>query len=226
LELSVLPKLGREIPREPFETDVLGVEPNGRYVSVFLRPHRSLTRQHTRPGQYVVVTFAGLSPRFLALASAPGSDTWELLVDPAQGDLSRALELLSAGDTLACSVPEGGGYPTRFEAFSDIIVVATGSGVASIISLINTWETPTNTTVLYSEKSPTDFAFRQVLEGREARGEFALQLMVGRRIEDLDLRIQPASTALVLCGSPLTMQLLSGHFMTLGVPLENIFTNV
>lgn len=226
MELHVVPKIGREIPRAPSHLEVVGRHQNGRYVSIILRPSAEFVARHSRPGQYIVVTFPGLKPRFLALACAPGSDLWELLVDPTQGDLEGPLERLRIGDYLACSMPEGGGYPIHFEDFSDVIVIATGSGVASIISLLKSWRTPKRTTVLYAEKSSADFAFQKVLETRHAQGEFDLKLMVGQRIEDLDLAIEPVSTALILCGSPQTMQLLSGHFMARGVPLEHIFTNV
>ena len=138
LELHVSPKIAREIPRKPNHLEVLECRPNGRYVSITLRPSAELAARHIRPGQYIVVTFEGLPPRFLALASAPGDRVWELLVDPTQGDLSHALEQLRAGSIVACSVPEGAGYPTQLTSFSDVIVVATGSGVASIISLLET----------------------------------------------------------------------------------------
>ncbi len=217
----------REATRQTGLVTVVEQWQNGRYVSLLVRIPDVLRHSHRYAGQYSVVTFPGMGPRFLAIASAPGASHWEFLVDPEKADLGRVLSQLRSGDSFYCSIAEGPGYPVNFADFSDVLAVATGSGVASIIPMLDALE-GSRSRVLYAEKSHDHFAYLPTLRAGASAGRYALHLLDGARIEDVSqsLDLHMPATAVLLCGAPATVAALSAYYRDAGVLEHNIFTNL
>lgn len=219
--------ISRDAQRQTELVTVVEQWQNGRYVSLVVRITQDLRGSHTHAGQYSVVTFPGMGPRFLAIASKPLSTEWEFLVDPEKANLGTVLSQLKPGDTFHCSLAEGPGYPTNFSDFSNVLAVATGSGVASIIPMLDALE-GSRSRVLYAEKSHDHFAYLQTLQEGAVAGRYSLHLLDGERIEDVSqsLNLNLPDTAVLLCGAPATVAALTAYYRAAGVLEQNIFTNL
>lgn len=95
----------------------------------------------TTPGQYVRARIAGAAKEaFLAIACAPGSASFELLLQRAAGaEPPKAVDAIAAvpaGGTIEITAPAGKGYPVAEEAGRDLLLFAGGSGISAIRSLL------------------------------------------------------------------------------------------
>lgn len=132
----------------------------------------SFRAQHTLPGQYVRARLPGKKEVFLAVASAPGARSFELLLQKsAPGDPPKAVDelaALSAGDALEVAAPAGKGYPIEGERGRDVLLFAGGSGISAIRSLLE-WIGAHRADfgraiLLFGARTPDDLAYRALFE--------------------------------------------------------------
>lgn len=108
--------------------------------------HLDVTRtgiaaRFANPGQYVKARVPGDKKDVtLAIANAPGTSSFELLVQvsnpPDPEKPADKLALLGTGGEVEITVPAGKGFPISGEKGRDILLFAGGSGISAIRSLL------------------------------------------------------------------------------------------
>ena len=123
-----------------------------------------LVGTHAQPGQYVKVSAAALPANFFALASEPkpNGHLLELLVKRGS-PLADALASSEAGATVEVSAPMGRGFPLDHARNKDVLLLATGSGISPIRSLIGALRAERHAygdvTLYWGAKTPASFAY-------------------------------------------------------------------
>ena len=87
------------------------------------------------PGQFVRLRPPEIPDGFFAMAQAPDGDRFEFLVKRGT-PLASVLEALAPGETLEVSAPEGKGFPLHLARGRDLVLVATGTGLAPMRSVM------------------------------------------------------------------------------------------
>jgi sulfite reductase subunit B len=89
------------------------------------------------PGQFVMVSIAGVGDAPISVSSSPTKrSTFDLVVRNA-GKLTAALHALKEGDVVGIRGPFGTGFPTQILEGNDLMFVAGGLGIVPLRSLIN-----------------------------------------------------------------------------------------
>lgn len=130
-----------------------------------------LVPRHTTPGQYVKAR-ARDKEGFFALANAPGAPL-ELLVKRG-GAAADALAALEPGATIEITAPMGKGYPIEQHRGHDLLLVAVGSGIAPIRSVVRHVLADRGrfgaVRVYYGQRRPEDFAYAREEEEWRRQG--------------------------------------------------------
>lgn len=127
----------------------------------------------TTPGQYLRARAPGSKEAFLAIASAPGSPRFELLVQRSpDGEPPKAADAIAAipeGGTLEITEPAGKGYPIAGEKGRDLLLFAGGSGISAVRSLAEhiAAHRPDfgRVVLLYGARSIDEMAYRSLFDG-------------------------------------------------------------
>ena len=191
-----------------------------------------------RPGQYVTLTYEGLAPRFLVLASAPGQP-WEVLIS-ANSTLGRAMqEQALVGQRVSVSAPEGPGFsPTLWrDDEAPLLAFATGSGIATVRALLGhiKQHTPSKlerTTLYYGESGPDQHAYLPELEQLAQQG-LGLRLVHAqdpqvRWVQDAFMQapIPLEGAQIVLSGAPIMTQYVAAMMLSRGVDIARLHVNI
>jgi NAD(P)H-flavin reductase len=88
-----------------------------------------------RPGQFQRIRNAGGAESMFAIASAPGSTSFDYLIRRGTG-VSEALSTLSLGTRFEVTAPEGPGFPLEAARGRDVLLVSTGTALAPIRSVL------------------------------------------------------------------------------------------
>lgn len=120
----------------------------GGLQRLLVEPPADLLATHTAHGQYVELrhdgpqhgrvfdaeTTVGAATRgFFALASPPGAPRWELVVKES-GAMADRLASLGIGDPITISTAQGPGFDLEAAAGRPLLLAATGSGIAAVLS--------------------------------------------------------------------------------------------
>ncbi len=239
------PDLPPEAPRERRTCEIEEFWEEGRrYLGLRARVGEADRENYERPGQYVTLSPDDhLTPRFLVIASAPGSASehgWEFLVDR-QTDLGVSLEPVTRGSTIAISAPEGPGWPVDAVAGRPLVCFATGSGIASLRPALQYWQhhtdrAPSQVTIYYGESDPADFAYLDESSAWNRRGIRTFHCDGSLRDDADGYRyVQDAFEAddpeldgahVFLAGAPVMKRAVVGRLLDRGVPLDRIVTNI
>src|SRR5262249_29960363 len=134
-----------------------------------------LARQHAVPGQYGIVAIDGVGQSFFAIASPPEGreDVLEFLVKGGSA-VADALKGAEVGAMLRISKPMGTGFPIERARAKDVVLVATGSGISPIRSLIEVILRQRSAfgkiTLYYGARTPNSFAYEEDLARWEKEG--------------------------------------------------------
>lgn len=161
--------------------EVRRVEHGPRYVEVVFEAPPELLTSHRFPAQYITMGLAdSVEPRFLVLANAPGDPVWRCLIgkDSTLGEAICALNEGASPDTqLHVSAAEGRGFvlPRSFDEHTPLIMLATGSGVATMHSVLRWLEHAhphklSSTSLFYSEHDEHTLAYSSYLHAMAQRG--------------------------------------------------------
>lgn len=128
----------------------------------------------TTPGQYVKVAISDDDkPGFFVIANAPGGDSLELLIKEAS-PLTAALRSLPVGSEVQVAPPQGKGFPVQEAADHDVLLLASGSGIAAIRpvlqSLLRRPAGSGSLRLVYGERTPQRVAFWEETEIWRAAG--------------------------------------------------------
>lgn len=118
---------------------------------------------HRIPGQFLEVRLPGQSSAaFFAIASAPGTATLDLLVKRGQG-LPDELAALGAGALVETTPAMGAGFPLDSAVGKDVLLFATGSGIAPIRAVLQAIAASRSSyrkvELFYGVRSPEEFPY-------------------------------------------------------------------
>lgn len=144
-------------------------------VHVRVRAQAEVLRSFTRAGQFQKLSAdGGATQGHFALANAPGEGALEYLMRSASGAASLALTALAPGERLSMGPVEGPGFPLEQTVGHPLLLVAVGSGLAPMRSVLRALEPHRalndGVSLFYGVNTPEDFPFADELAGWEARG--------------------------------------------------------
>ena len=202
---------------------------------------------HT-PGQHVDVRLTAedgyQAQRSYSIGSAPAEGWLDLTVeDIAEGEVSPYLaEFLQPGDMLELRGPTGGYFTWTPQEGGPLLLVAGGSGVVSLMSMLRLRQevgSTVLTTLLVSSRDETDIIYREELEPLSAdptlrvvhtltRGHPADWIGYTRRIDaamlaDVVGAPEPSGLAYV-CGPSGLVEAGAGNLVTLGYAPDRVRT--
>ena len=123
-----------------------------------------LVGTHRKPGQYVRLSLPGVGESHFAIASAPepGGSRWDFLLKEGSA-VPDALVHLPLGSAVWARAPEGEGFPLEAARGKDLLLFATGSGISSIHSVIESVRRERSAygrvTLYFGVRTPSAFAY-------------------------------------------------------------------
>jgi len=210
-----------------------------RVTSVFLRtglqPHVA--------GQHVDVRLTApdgyQAQRSYSIASRPGEEQIELAIEHLEdGEVSAFFhDIAKPGDSIELRGPLGGHFVWRAENGGPVLLIAGGSGIVPLMSIVRAWSAAQSTTpvlLVYSARTWEELVFRDELLMTQAREtDFAFVATTTRgprqRSEDLDRRLDASRLREVLtrwgqsprdvyvCGSNAFVEAVTGSLVTEGL---------
>ncbi len=224
-----------------FEARVVDVSPAAEgLVHLYLEVPREVAASHAIPGQYVKVSPASGGEGFFAIASGPGSrgDQLTLLIKLG-GAVADAIAGLSAGATLRVTAAQGKGFPIDRAVGRDLVLVATGSGISPVRSVIEAVLARRadfgKVSLYFGARTPGAFAYRDEWEAWRAAGIDVFP--VASRPQDsswtgltgyVQTHLQGVhmSTALAfLCGQKAMVEAVKKALAEQGMSPESVFLN-
>lgn len=217
-----------------------------RVKSFFLR---STIARH-EAGQHVDVRLTAAdgysAQRSYSIASVPGDSTIELVLERlADGEVSTFLhDTAVPGDTIELRGPIGGHFIWTGTTGGPLLLIAGGSGVAPLMSILRARRNAapqTETLLVYSARTWDDLIFRDELlsmEGADPRVKLVVVTTreLPRRTRDLSARLDSAALRAILtawgrspaqvyvCGGTPFVELVTRALMVDGVPPGRVRT--
>jgi ferredoxin-NADP reductase len=217
-----------------------------RVTSVFLRAGLP----HHVAGQHVDVrltTDDGYeAERSYSIASAPGTELIELAIERLnEGEVSPFFhEVARPGDTIEVRGPIGGHFVWRARDGGPVVLIAGGSGVAPLMSIVRAWAASAPKTpllLIYSARIWNELIFRdELLSTQVYEPEFTFVATITRgkphRPQDFDRRLDQAllhhvltrwahtPRSIYVCGSNAFVETVTGALVADNVPAGLIRT--
>jgi ferredoxin-NADP reductase len=185
------------------------------------------------PGQFVRVRLPGFAAAPFALATAPG-EPLQLLVKRSAG-LADALAALPAGSALEVSHAHGKGFPLADAAGQDVLLFATGSGIAPIRavlrSLLRERDRYGAVHLFFGVRTADELPYREELDRAAASGVTVHRVISqghdgGYVQERFQRELPPVQRAVAyLCGVPGMIHGSTDALRSAGMPAERIHLN-
>lgn len=212
-------------------TQVVDVAPVGAGQTrlVLADPDACLAAHHS-PGQYCMLGFPGGAATPFALMSTPDEGTLSFLVR-GQGEPGTRLAASRPGDDVEMSAPRGPGFDLTACVGRDVVLVATGTGIAPIraalTSLLEDRGAYGAISLYYGLRNRSHSAVEDELPGWLAAGVTVLLhfsdtsdgYVQDRVIADL---AAPSDRAYVVAGHREVAEALRAHARDLGPVVENL----
>jgi Flavodoxin reductases (ferredoxin-NADPH reductases) family 1 len=212
------------------------------FLRVAIAPHEA--------GQHVDVRLTApdgyAAQRSYSIASAPGDDTLELVLERLDdGEVSTFLhDVAIPGDAIELRGPIGGHFIWRAELGGPLLLVGGGSGVVPLMSILRARaasDRDTEALLVYSSRTWDDLIFRdELLEMERTDPRFALVVTstreLPRRAADLNARLDAERLRSILtgwgrtpehvyvCGATAFVEVVTRALMTDGIPAERVRT--
>lgn len=214
-----------------------------------------------KSGQYVALGLPGDAPRYNGAAPEPEQPPADKLIkraysigsSPSQreylefyiavvpdGSLTSRLAALKEGDRLFAQPKVTGTFTLEgLPAERNLLLVATGTGLAPFMSMVRTeevWTTSRTITVVHGVRYPSDFAYSDELMSYQQSGKGLLYLPIASRagdeyagrkgriqrlFEDQVVVPNPATDSVFLCGNPAMIEDLERHLTERGFILHS-----
>lgn len=196
---------------------------------------------YTRPGQYVLLSTDESKPGFFSIASPPGEPMLEFLIryEPNK-EKTGPLAQLVEGDTVLVSEAAGPGYPLLEQEGRDLLLVATGTGIAPLRALLHVLAPHRqrfgSITLLHGAVNESSLAFRDELPEWQAMG-VDVRLCLSRPTADWPnergyvqdalphLIGNPENLSVFLCGHPGMIEKVTRCLVEHHVHTDRIFIN-
>ena len=201
-------------------------------------------------GQHVDVRLTApdgyAAQRSYSIASAPGADTIELALERLDdGEVSTFLhDVAIPGDTIELRGPIGGHFIWRPELGGPLLLVAGGSGMAPLMSMLRARAASsleTDVLLIYSARTWDDLIFRdELLEMERVDSRFAMVITttreLPRRPNDLNARLDAerlrtivegwgqAPAHVYVCGSTAFVEVVTQSLIADGIAPERVRT--
>ncbi|RWR93912.1 fruit protein [Cinnamomum micranthum f. kanehirae] len=220
------------------------------HVSIDVSDSSDIASSHTRPGQYLQLRLPdSAKPTFLAIASPPSlvaaRGVFEFLVKSIAGSTAELLCGLRGGDVVELTPAMGRGFEVDEisppEAFPNVIIFATGSGISPIRSLIETGfyaDKRSDVRLYYGARNLQRMAYQDRFRDWESsgvrivpvlsqpddrwKGEQGYVQAAFSRAKQLS---DPSSTGAVLCGQKQMTEEITSILVADGVLREKILKN-
>lgn len=192
-----------------------------------------------RPGQFVQLLLPGVGEAPFCIASSPSDPKHLELTIIRRGIVTTAVQYLRPGDAVGIRGPLGKPFPLEKLEGRDVLVVATGIGIAALRSLLLYIMEKRGkfgeVTLLYGARFPEDLVYRDDLK-RWAEG---IQVVItlskatpewaglrGRVTDHLAPLRLSSETMAVICGSPTVMESIAGELVRRGLEKGNIYVSL
>jgi NAD(P)H-flavin reductase len=215
------------------------VTKNEMFFEISLDDGKSLGHQ---PGQFVQVSVMGTGEAPISVSSAPGGQTFELVVRNV-GDVTSKLHAMKAGDKIGIRGPFGRGFDAAGLKGKNLLFIAGGLGIVPMRSFVNhvlnNRKDYGKVQILYGCKEPCELLFADEIRTWPQKG--AEHLLTVDRCPDgacwdggigvvgtLIPKIQfvPQDTVAIVVGPPIFYKFVIRDLKKLGVPNENIVVSL
>lgn len=228
------------VPRQATLKRVEKVTSRETLFEIALDDGQSLGHQ---PGQFVEVSVMGTGEAPISVSSAPGGDTFEIVVRKV-GDVTSKLHTLQAGDKIGIRGPFGTGFDVEALKGKNLLFVGGGLGVVPMRSLynhvLNNRDDFGEVTILYGCKEPCELLFSQEIATWKERSDFTHMLTVDNCPEgecwegDIGvvgtlipkIQFDPQDTTAIVVGPPIFYRFVIADLVKTGMPEENIIVSL
>ncbi len=191
------------------------------------------------PGQFVQLLLPGVGEAPFCIASTPSDPKHLELTIMRRGMVTTAIQYLRPGDAVGVRGPLGKPFPMERLEGKDLLIVATGIGIAALRSLIlhvvENRKKFRDVTLLYGARFPEDLVYREdlrrwaesinvVITLSKASPEWAG--LRGRVTDHLTPLKLSSETVAVVCGSPAVMESIATELAKRGLAKKNIFVSL
>ncbi len=210
-----------------------------RYLKIVLKDAHDLDHE---PGQFVMVSIAGVGEAPISICSSPTKEGYFELVVRNVGKVTSAIHKLEAGDTVGIRGPFGRGFPVRILEGNDLLFVAGGLGIVPLRSLvdfvIDNRRDFGRVNILLGCRTPQDILFRDEVALWEKRIDVNFSCTVDRAdpewkghvgvitslIPGVDL--DPDRTFAVVVGPPIMYKFVIKELLKKGIPEKQIIVSL
>lgn len=224
-----------------FEARVASISAAGdNLVHLHLDVPKEVAASHAVPGQYVKLAIEGVGEGFFAIASRPGAaaDRLELLLKLGAA-LTDAVSRLPEGAALRTTTAQGKGFPFDRAKGRDVVLVATGSGVSPVRSVIDAVIADRasfgKVSLYVGARTPSAFAYRDHFDAWRAAGIDVFPVVsrpqdtgwsgltgyVQTHLQGVHL----ATAIAFLCGQKPMVEAVKKALAEQGMPADSIFLN-
>jgi NAD(P)H-flavin reductase len=193
-------------------------------------------------GQFNMVYLFGVGEVAISIVSDPDEPDYLDHTIRAVGRVTKAIAGLKIGDVLGIRGPFGHGWPLDDMRGKDIVVVTGGLGCAPVVGAIEYIFRRRSdfgaVRILHGVKTPHDLLYRERFETwrqhpdtevylTSDRADKSWQYHVGVVTELFhEVRIDPAQTAVLMCGPEIMMRLGAPILIERGIPSTSIYVSL
>jgi sulfite reductase subunit B len=196
-----------------------------------------------QPGQFVEVSIMGTGEAPISVSSAPGGDTFEIVVRKV-GDVTSKLHSMQPGDKVGIRGPFGTGFDVEALKGKNLLFIGGGLGVVPMRSLynhvLNNRGDFGDVTILYGCKEPCELLFSEEIATWKDRSDFRHLLTVDSCTEDESwegdigvvgtlipkVEFDPKDTTAIVVGPPIFYRFVIADLTKTGMPEENIIVSL
>lgn len=210
-----------------------------KYFEIALPHGESLDHE---PGQFIMVSLAGVGEVPISVSSSPTKrSSFELVVRDA-GKVTGAMHKLEAGDKIGIKGPYGRGFPIQILEGNDLLFVAGGLGIVPLRSLINfvidNRRDFGKVTILCGCKTPQDMLFGDEVEQWQERLDVNFNCTVDKSDPDWKgnvgvittlipgVDLDPTRTFAVVTGPPIMYKFVIKELLEKEIPTDQIFLSL
>jgi NAD(P)H-flavin reductase len=192
-----------------------------------------------RPGQFVQLLLPGVGEAPFCIASSPSDQKHLELTIMRRGIVTNAAQYLRPGDAVGVRGPLGKPFPMDRLEGKDVLVVATGIGIAALKSLLlhigENREKFGQVTLLYGARFLEDLVYREDLKRWAESMNVIVTLskatpewqgLRGRVTDHLSGIKFTNEMVAAVCGSPAVMESMAGELVKRGVARNQIYVSL
>lgn len=192
------------------------------------------------PGQFIMVSLSGYGEAPFGIASSPFRNKEIKICVRRVGVVTNALDCLKVGDKIGLRGPFGNGFPIQELENKDIIMVAGGTGIAPIASLVEyliTFRPKFNKIyLLYGARTPNDLLFFS--EFKRWNKFIKLCLTVDQPDKNWQkniglvttlcstIQVDCRNTKVIMCGPPIMYKSMCKELNKLKITDDNIYVSL